>query len=224
MYLVSHDLRTPLTTICGFAELARDSVGDDDPRMAGFLDRIVVNAQLLSGQLEGLLALSRISRASEEETTFVPLELARSEVEAVAEPATATVAERSSGAAVRGPQELMRRLIGRLLDNATRHSGRPDVTIEVNVATEPGGGLVIEVADDGVGIPPESAETVLEPFVRLDPHQGSDPRPGMGLTLCHRTARALGGDLQVSTAPGGGCLVRVWVPPERLLADGDPGG
>lgn len=183
---------------------------------------MVVNARLLSGQLEGLLALSRIMAGQAEDTVFDLVEVARAEVELVDPPATATVHGDTQNH-LRAPQDMVRRVINRLVDNALRHSDRSDVTVDVRVADEHDG-LVVEVTDDGVGVPEERRARVLEPFARLDPDKAPEPRPGMGLTLCHRTALVLGGDLQIGEGPGGGCRVTVRFPAERVVPAGTHAG
>src|SRR5437764_15435639 len=95
-------------------------------------------------------------------------------------------------------------MLGNLLDNALRHA-RSSVT--VTLRTE-GAALVVEVADDGPGVPAADRERVFERFARLDPARGSDDGgAGLGLSIAREIAVRHGGRLAFADSPHGACAV-----------------
>jgi signal transduction histidine kinase len=102
----------------------------------------------------------------------------------------------------------LRRALANVIDNAVAYGNEAAVTL----ADAPGG-VAIEVADRGPGIPPEKRETVFEPFYRME---GSRSREtggtGLGLTLARSIARRHGGDLTLHDRPGGGLVARLFLP------------
>jgi signal transduction histidine kinase len=206
-------LRTPLTAITGFAELARGLAGTDDPRLVDFLERIEANARQMALRLEGIVALSRLQR-SEEPDTVIDLESTLRELlERVQPPATGVLGEETHH--VRAPAEMVRKLFRRLVDNCLDHAGRDDVTVSVSISATAEGGVAISVEDDGKGIPAEERATALSPFGQLNGDTAAG-KAGMGLTLAERAARILGARFEIGDRLGGGCRVTVTFPPSRV--------
>jgi two-component system, OmpR family, sensor histidine kinase RstB len=100
------------------------------------------------------------------------------------------------------------RAIGNLLNNAVRHA-RQGVSINVLSSDSQ---IIIDVDDDGLGIPESERDRVLEPFVRLDSPSANDHRGvGLGLALVKRIVGNHGGSIAISTSPIGGCRIRtIW--------------
>ena len=105
-----------------------------------------------------------------------------------------------------GRPTALRRGIGNLLDNARRYGGG---SIGIEVSSD-SANVLIEITDQGLGIPESELETVCEPYVRLESsrarHTGGT---GLGLTIARDIARSHGGDLKLARRPGGGLIVRL---------------
>lgn len=216
LHSVSHDLRSPLISVLGYLDVLRSEHGSElGGDGAHYLERISVNAVYMQDLIADLLELSRIGRS---DGPVGPLDLdglAREVVEAarLRAPAASLVVvgplPRVQVSAVRA-----RQLLTNLVDNALRHGGRPDVRVTVSAHDADDGSLVLQVADDGVGVPPEYRDRVLRVFERLSP-RGSSPGTGMGLAICKRICEVLGGTLQVGGPPAGaatGTTVSVVLP------------
>jgi len=204
---MSHDLRTPLTTIKGIAhEIAHG--GDPERALA-----IEEEADRLAALVEGLLEVSRIdadaSRVRMELNTLddlVGAAIQRAESTLHPHPievdlgATPLLAGRFDFA-----QSL--RILVNLLDNAAKYSpaGSP---IELTVRRR-GEKLLVSVADRGAGIAPGDQERIFDPFFRAS---GSPPDvrgTGLGLAIARRLARAQGGELTATPREGGGTIFTV---------------
>jgi two-component system sensor histidine kinase KdpD len=108
---------------------------------------------------------------------------------------------------VRSDRMLVRDILDELLDNAARFSA-PDSRINVEMDRSEDR-VEVYVDDRGTGIPPESRESVFDPFVKLDPNRSG---LGLGLYVARGAARAQGGDLAADETPGGGCRMVLSLP------------
>jgi two-component system, OmpR family, osmolarity sensor histidine kinase EnvZ len=107
----------------------------------------------------------------------------------------------------------MQRLISNLIDNALRHGGGNNVTV---VCGSKDATAFVEVLDRGPGIPPEQAERMLQPFVRMDAAR-STSGTGLGLAIVDRIARMHGGTVQLLPREGGGLRARVAIPIQKVI-------
>lgn len=214
---VSHDLRTPLTTI---KALAHEIAAEGDGRAADIEDE----ADRLNAFVADLLDLSRLNAGA--------LEL-RPEV-AAAEDLAGAALQRAAGT-LRGrevavsippgdPLLLGRfdfvhslRVLVNLLENAHKYSpaGAP---VELSAAQEDGR-LLFRVADRGPGIPPAEAEHAFAPFYRARGAQPDAGGAGLGLSIARRLAQAQGGALDYAPRPGGGSVFTFSLPAAALPAD-----
>ena len=185
---VAHELRTPLAGMRARAELALS--GGDPDEQADALRAVVAQAERLDAAISALLAVARqeidpaqgacdlaaLAREFEGVEVVAPDGLARAE----------------------GEEEVVRRALAPLVDNARRHAASR-VTVELSQA-----GAVVRAAvrDDGPGVDPALGERVFEPGVRGDHGGGA----GLGLPLARRLARSCGGDVVIGDGPGG-CFV-----------------
>ncbi|GIU99032.1 MAG: hypothetical protein KatS3mg014_0648 [Actinomycetota bacterium] len=211
---VSHDLRTPLTSILGSALTLEQGLGSLSPADAeDLVRRIAANARKLERLLSDLLDLDRLQRgivAPQRRPTDVA-ELLR---EAVADPellggrtVELDVPERLVARLDRAKVE---RIVENLLANAARHTPS-DARVWVTARRE-GEGVLIVVEDDGPGVPPELREAVFEPFRQAPGPATHDPGVGIGLALVARFAELHGGRAWVEDRPGGGASFRVYLP------------
>jgi signal transduction histidine kinase len=209
----SHDLRTPLTAIAGFAELLRSlPVVRTDPRAMEFAGHVVSSSKRMRELIDDLLAYASVGGQLTLSTVRVDEVVAEVLHDLGNEPAIDRAQVSAESAVVRADRVQLRALLQNLIANAVRHgalANGPDV--EVLVMVPPGGGWTLRVVDHGAGIPAAEREHVLEPFVRLraKPDVGGT---GLGLATCVQIAHAHGGTLEVGETPGGGTTVTVDVP------------
>ena len=218
-YAVSHDLRAPLRHIQAFAQI----IGEDWPAMptevAGHLATIGQSAQLLTRQLDGLTALSRLAQ--------LPLQLALVDVAVSVSDAVASLWP----AAVPRPIDwqiapelpqlwadavMLQQVLGCVLDNAvkfTRH--RSPALVQVSGEWLPDGGGMLTIADNGVGFKPEQASQLFRVFSRLHPVREFDGL-GLGLVRCRKLMARMGGRIEITAEPERGCKVtlRFSAPPK----------
>ncbi len=222
----SHELRTPVSVIRTASEVAlsRDHREESDYREA--LAITGAQARHLGILVDDMLVLARADagayplRLTEFFLDDVVDECSRA-VGVLAEDRSVTV--RSTGASdvpIRADQELMRRLLVNLQQNAVQHTP-PGGTVSVDVGVT-GADVCIRVADTGSGIPAADLERAFDRFVQLDPSRRSDGA-GLGLTIAQWIAKAHGGSLTVESSSPSGTTFRVALPgAARLLASTFP--
>ena len=202
--IVSHELRTPLTGVYGSAQtlLAHGDTLDEDTRRQ-LLTMVVEQAERLTRIVDQILLTSRLD--SEEVDVGVDAADAATLVANVLATLPAAQRERvdvDAGAAapVRGGAVLAGQVLGNLLDNALKYSGR-----RVRLAYAGDGDVVrFTVADDGPGIPAGERERVFEKFYRLDPDQQQGVGgPGLGLYIARHLTERLGGRVALVPAERG---------------------
>ncbi|WP_084963800.1 sensor histidine kinase [Thermoactinospora rubra] len=215
----SHELRTPIATIRGYAELFRRGAATRRDDLEKAMRRIESEAARMGSLVEELLLLARLDQGR-------PLERRPVALDALAADAVAdTLAiepDRPLTLACDGPVEVvgdaakLRQAVGNLLVNVLHHTPRgTPATVRV---TASGGRAVVEVADQGPGLTDEQRSLVFERFYRGD-HGHGDRRAqggaGLGLSIVAAVAAAHGGEASVSSAPGGGAAFRIILPLER---------
>lgn len=195
-YAVSHDLRAPLRSLSGFSQILQETAaGQLDDKSLHYLRRIHDASQRMSGLIEGLLALSRISTA---ELVVRPVNLTQ-----LCADAAASLRERFPGhhvqldiapnMLVEGDARLLRTAMDCLLGNAWKYTIRAErPSVAVGVQTGVTGGPIYFVRDNGVGFDMAYANKLFVPFQRLHPEaefQGS----GVGLVTAQRIIARHGG-------------------------------
>lgn len=206
----SHELRSPLTRIRTRLEVDLAHPGTRAPAesAAAVLDETKGMQRLV----DDLLHLARADvGAVEQRTQPVDLdELVLEEARAADTSNGVTIdVSRVSGAEVVGDPAQLARLVRNLLDNAVRHARS---AVRVAVSEEDGSALV-EVTDDGPGIPPDRRAEVFERFTRLDAARSSGTGgTGLGLAIARDIAERHGGRISAAEAPGGGARFVVRLP------------
>jgi len=217
--MMSHDLRTPLGAISGYAELIEYGVRGPvtDEQIADLL-RIKRAARSLLSMLDDLLTVAR------EQDAQLPLRLEPLSIQAELTEAMATVLPRYVDARVRlvldacSPELLVRadrdrlqRILLNLLTNAakfTPNGGQVSVGCAA-VADH----AAIHVTDTGRGIPAEMLERIFEPFVQVESADAArEHGMGLGLAIGRELSRAMGGDLSVESAVGRGSIFTLTLP------------
>ncbi len=209
--VVSHELRTPMTSIkTSLALLLAGASGTLDPAAREMLEIALRNADRLIRLVNDLLDLSRIeARRMEFQLEAVPLaDAIKSSIEALAAfavDAGVTVETEPPAEALRvlGVRGRVEQVVVNLVSNAIKFSPRGG-RVRVRCRGD-GDGVVVEVADEGPGIPPEKLQVTFEPFRQLDSsttraHGGA----GLGLAISHGIVQALGGKLWAESEVGAG--------------------
>ena len=211
---VSHELKTPLQSIMGSAELIENGLvkQEDMPRFVG---HIRTEAARLVTLIEDIIRLSQLDEGGE--LPFEPVDLKKLAEEASASLASAA-AEKQVTIRVHGDdrqittvRRLASEIIYNLCDNAVKYNregGSVDVTIDGAAH-----GAVVTVQDTGIGIPPEHQSRVFERFYRVDKsHSRQSGGTGLGLSIVKHAVQYLGGRIELESQPGKGTTMRVHFP------------
>ncbi|MEU6659649.1 HAMP domain-containing sensor histidine kinase [Streptomyces sp. NPDC046821] len=199
----SHELRSPIASLRTQLE-----VGAAHPELLD-VDGAVADTVRLQELAAGLLLLARLDAGERPAGTRIDLAaLAREELSQ--RPAgPAEVETHVTSVEVAGSRGQLARVLGNLLDNAQRHARS---RVEVTVRAE-GAWAVVEVGDDGAGVPEAERERIFERFVRLDDARARDDGgAGLGLAIARDVAVRHGGALTVRSSPGGGALFELRLP------------
>jgi signal transduction histidine kinase len=205
---VSHDLRTPVTTLQLVSEGLEDGIFEPE-RTREKLRLISTHVRALAALINDLLEFSRLEAGDVQwSTEHVQLrDLLQETVEAMRPQAdrggVAVRAEIAEEAAARANPEQLQRVLFNLIQNAIRHTP-PDGSVVVRVESTADRAIEIEVADTGEGIVPDDRERVFEPFVQGEARAGrSDGSVGLGLAIARAIVEAHGGRIWLADAPAG---------------------
>jgi two-component system OmpR family sensor kinase len=210
----SHELRTPVTTIRGYAELYRHGGLDGADDLAQAMRRTEQESVRMASLVDDLLLLAHLDEGRPIERS--PTDLGVLAVDAAADaravaPDRVIEADVVEGVTVDGDEDQLRQVLANLVGNALVHT--PDgVAITVRVA-EIDSRAVVEVHDDGPGIPPDLVPRAFERFSRADfSRSRSAGGAGLGLAIVKAIVEAHGGVVTLSTGAGAGTTVRVDLP------------
>jgi signal transduction histidine kinase len=210
---VSHELKTPLTSIRMFSELLAEGRVADPAKQRNYLAIITAESARLTRLINNVLDFAHLERG-EKKYQFQDCNLGAL-VQEIAEtyrphletngfafqcelPATPVV--------VQGDRDALAQVVVNLLSNAEKYSdARKEIRLQLDVATSPLPYAEIKVLDRGLGVPPGSEEKIFEKFYRAHDSLGSGIQgSGLGLTLARQIARAHGGEVIHEPRPGGG--------------------
>ena len=213
---VSHELKTPLQSIMGSAELLENGLvkSEDQPR---FIERIRSEAARLMALIEDIIRLSEL-----DEGAAVPMEtvdllsVAKDAADTLQESANkknVTLALEGESVRVQGVPRLIYEIAYNLCDNAIRYN-REGGHVSVRVQPENGYAL-LEVADDGIGIPEEHQRRVFERFYRVDKsHSRASGGTGLGLSIVKHAAALHHAEIELKSEVGKGTTIAVRFPME----------
>ncbi|MFW5684391.1 MAG: ATP-binding protein [Spirochaetota bacterium] len=227
---VSHELKTPITSIKGFVETLIDDGGSDPQTSERFLRIILNHTNRLHLIVEDLLSLSRLEQNNQriEFDTFTVHELIASAVEICsgrAREKAMTIETTTAGEpTARGNVHLLEQALVNLIDNAVKYSPS-ETRVVVEGRNEPGR-LVLLVTDSGPGIRDQDVPRIFERFYRTDRARSREMGgTGLGLAIVKHIARAHGGDVAVETRLGEGSTFTITIPRARSgeQADDDLG-
>lgn len=218
--IVSHELRTPLTSILAFTDLMADNVSSDNALVRKQLEEIDKNGRILLEMVDNVLETARIQAGSEK----LNLELVDlNDIVGMVEASNASLAVKKGIALttqvapdvplITSDWEKVRRILVNLVSNAvkfTAEGGQVKVFVRYGEIDQQ---VVIEVVDNGIGIPLDKQELIFERFAQenmstVRRYGGS----GLGLSLVKDLAAMLGGSVSVESEPGRGSTFRVVLP------------
>jgi len=209
----SHELRTPLASIRGYSELTRRSGARLRSDVKHSLERIESESIRMTGLVEDLLLLAKVDESRDLEQE--PVELAQLVAVAVADTQVAAPdhdwsVDAPTTVTITGDSARLHQAVVNLLANAAVHT--PEGTSIVARVRAEGENAVVEVEDDGPGIPPELIGQVFGRFVRGDSSRSrATGSTGLGLAIVEAVAHAHGGTVAVESAPGR-TLFRITLP------------
>lgn len=214
---VSHELKTPLTSISGYAETLLAERPDAQTERQ-FLETILANAHRMQRLVDDLLDLARIE-SGRWQPDLAAIDLVDVAAEVVSDFAgrgdelgvTLSTDIRPGAGTLLADPEGVRLVLRNLLDNALRYTaagGR--ITLHSSVEEE---GISLQVEDTGSGIPQEHLSRVFERFYRADPSRSrAEGGTGLGLAIVRHTVEAHGGRVGIESELGSGTRVSAWFP------------
>ena len=212
----SHELKTPVTSIRGYAETIRERVSDE--RLKSFTGAILRNAERMERLIEDMAMISSLESGA---FHFAPEEFeVLSFLKDILETAGGMLRARNqqfdiqsaSGIRIFADRLLLEHLILNLTANASRYASVGSA-IKVRCLKESEKKIVFEVEDDGPGVPDELKEKIFQRFFRVDPNRDrSSGGTGLGLSIVRQITRLHGGEVSVQDAPAGGSIFRVSLP------------
>ncbi|MGH9226858.1 MAG: sensor histidine kinase [Acidimicrobiales bacterium] len=208
---VSHDLRTPLTSIRGFAEALADERAPDPAHAAGV---ILSESRRLERLVQDLLELARLDarrfsldvRATDVgEVVADTAEGFRPAAEQAGVELAVTIGAANGSHAAAADPDRLAQVVANLVENALKYARS-----SISVGTSAGGDIWVE--DDGPGIGEEDLPHVFEPFYRSARAASREVGTGLGLAIVHELVEAMAGDVRAESPPAGGTRVVVSLP------------
>ena len=214
---VSHELKTPLTSIMGYAEIIAGGIAKPED-VAPFAGKIRTEAQRLLALIEDIIHLSRLDEGGET-VTFEPVELSalcdtvRGRLQSKAAGKGITLRIEGEPAAVSGQRRTLEQMIFNLTDNAINYN-KPQGSVTLTTGTESGRPFV-RVADTGIGIAPADQQRVFERFYRVDKsHSKMTGGTGLGLSIVKHGAALHHAEVELKSALGKGTCITLRFPKE----------
>jgi len=218
---VSHELKTPLTSIRMFSELLEDGGIEDPEKRRSFLRIISAEAARLTRLINNVLDFSRLERG-EKHYRFARCDLVALVCETLngyrphLETARFTLEFTMPGAPliVHGDHDALAQVLVNLLSNAEKYSGeRREIRVDLRVKDEPLPHVELRVLDRGIGVPKGCETKIFEKFYRAHDSLSSGVQgSGLGLTLARQIARAHGGEVTYEPREGGGSCFALLLP------------
>ena len=211
---MSHEVRTPLNVISGFAQvLANPELSSDGSKRKEMAKTMLANTRVITNQIDEMLELSfnESSGAAPRTDVVIVNKLLNDLVKENKDYVAANVSLNYSSTlpddfSIKTQHGMLRRALNTLIDNAIKNTSRGTITLK---AGTDGTMATIAVEDTGTGIPTQDAERVFERFVKLDSFKTG---LGLGLPLCRQIVNRLGGTVSVDTSHWGGARLVVTLP------------
>ncbi len=216
---VSHELKTPVTSIMGFLETLREGAIKDPDNADRFLDIIIRHTERLDTIIEDLLSLSRIERESERGEIQLEKGQLKDVIETVGRTCLRAARKKNihlecnvnDDLSTRFNRTMLEQALVNLVDNAIKYS-EPDSKVELE-AKQRGKEIVIAVRDRGCGIPKEHLHRIFERFYRVDKGRSrKEGGTGLGLSIVKHIVKSHRGRISVESSPGRGSTFSIYLP------------
>ena len=224
---LAHELRSPLQVLLGYLDILREEWADKfDPEPRAMLERMNSNLYDLTQTVDNIMdfVMSESGATGRVEEDVSVSSLVNDLVPAIdaakgGKELTVKIDVDHAPQTIHTSRRPLRSIVSNLVLNAVKFTERGSVT--VSISSSPAGGaeqgVVLEVADTGLGMSPALIKQAAEPFVQLSNSSSRKYRGlGLGLTVVHRNVTALGAKLEISSTPGQGSRFVVQIPPTRL--------
>ena len=207
---VSHELKTPLTAISGYAELLEMDVSDDSQRVH-FAQEIKSNADRLLGLINDIIDLSQLDRIQNVEfekfDLYTMVDECLETLEMIAQKAKVSLMFSGEHCNIYGNKEQLQEVVYNLVQNAIRYN-KENGHVWINIKSEHGG--VLSVKDDGIGISKDEQEKVFERFYRVDKSRSkATGGTGLGLSIVKHIVELHKAKLEIISEIGEGTEIKV---------------
>lgn len=195
---VAHDMRTPLTRVRFRIEAAPEPLRS----------KIIADIDQMDAMISSAMAFVRDASDPVERRKLELVSLVESVADEMAETGLKVTAEGEGPVVIHGDPIGLRRLVTNLIDNAVKFAGSAHARVYAD-----GGSAIVEVDDDGPGVPESEREKLFEPFQRGEPSRSrATGGTGLGLAVVRSVARGHGGDASLENRIGGGLRARATLP------------
>lgn len=215
----SHELKTPITSIQGYAELLESGLIQDEAMKADFARRIKKEAVNMTSLINDILMISRLE-SKEAEVTFSDVRISPlledivESLKPMAALSQVYIHADCQPLMIRANAQQMKELISNLVSNAVKYN-RPGGQVWVSIR-ETDGQMVIRVKDNGVGIPEEALDRIFERFYRVDKGRSrKQGGTGLGLSIVKHIVNFYHGSIKVASKPEEGSEFTVSIPMKR---------
>ena len=216
---VSHELKTPLTSIMGYAEIIEAGIAKPTD-VVPFAGKIRTEAQRLLSLIEDIIRLSQLD-AGGEEIPFEPIELqplcctVRRRLQSKADRLGLKIECAGENATVSGQRRTLEQMVFNLADNALAYN-RPNGSVTIETGTDSDGAPFVRVSDTGIGIAPADQKRVFERFYRVDKsHSKMTGGTGLGLSIVKHGAALHGAALTLDSTLNVGTRITLTFPKNR---------
>ena len=213
---VSHELKTPLTSIMGYAEIIEAGIAKPTD-VVPFAGKIRTEAQRLLSLIEDIIRLSQLD-AGGEAVPFEPIELlplcgtVRSRLQSKADRLGLKIDCTGENATVSGQRRTLEQMVFNLADNALAYN-RPNGSVTIETGTDSDGAPFVRVSDTGIGIAPADQKRVFERFYRVDKsHSKMTGGTGLGLSIVKHGAALHGAKIALDSTPDVGTKITLTFP------------
>ena len=209
---VSHELKTPLQTISGYAELIQNGIAKQED-VQPFSGKICAEAQRMMQLISDIISLSHLDEGMgdmhfEDTDLYSVSEAVVQDLQARAGMAGVALSLTGGPAPISGIPQLVHSIVFNLCDNAIKYNREGGhVTVD---ARGDGTGAVLTVSDDGIGIPPDQQDRIFERFYRVDKSRSkASGGTGLGLSIVKHAALVLGAEISLESNLGKGTVITV---------------
>lgn len=217
----SHELKTPITSVHGYAELLDQGFIQDEATKKDFYARILRETDNMTNLINDILMISRLE-TKEAEVTFSTVRMGPlmteifESVEPIAADYQVMLHKECSPVSIEASAKQMRELIMNLVSNGIKYN-HPGGNVWVEIWSE-NGKLYIQVKDDGCGISEEEQERIFERFYRVDKGRSKKMGgTGLGLSIVKHIVEYYGGSIRLESSPGRGSCFTVEIPFQKRV-------